>query len=272
MRGWRDLSPVRVTKGDESSSVAHFTRPRGIFMLCNEKGSFRGSSDQRGEHPGHLHNCRSSEHGQPSSGCPTWAAHRGLLFASPGGPGEARRGGRLADRAPAGKRRGLPGEGDTEARGSGRGAGAWLRCPTTQSSRGLRRVTTPASVRDQAVPRSPGAAPVPCCCRCDGGAGGDWLPVHTRPHLRRGASTSPPRATGGWLPARRLAPPPASGDKGIKRHARSAGRGGAVGRLQPPASPARLRRRLHPPPRGAAPRRLRQRAVTGRARGGSLFP
>lgn len=213
-------------------------------MPRNEKGSFRGSSDQRGERPRHLHNCRISEHGlQPghlTGGCPSLAR-------------ELRTEGRLQTVLPRGQKRGLPRERDTEAAGPRVGCWGTAAVPDGRKPSGAPEGANPP-LRGQAVPRG--------CCRCGGGAAGDRLPAPTRRHLRRRASTPPPR----WLSARRLAPPPASGDKGIKRHARSAGRG-RLGRLQTPVPPERL-----PRPRGAAPGRPRQRGGTGRARGRSLFP
>lgn len=236
-------------------------------MLRNEKGSFRGSSDQRGEHPSHLHNCRISEHGQPSGVCPTWAPHRGLLL-RPGAPGRPGEGRRLQTVPPRGDSETRPGSGDTEA--AGPRAGCWGTAPVPDG-RELRRARTPRCA--QAVSGSSGAALLSPAAAVvnEGGASGDRLPAPTRRHLRRGASTSPPRAAGGWLPARRLAPPPASGDKGINRHARSAGgeggreKGGALGRLHPPAPPtvASPCARTLGQPRGSAPGQPRQRKAPG---------
>lgn len=141
-----------------------------------------------------------------------------------------------------------------------RGAGTRLRCPTAGNPRGLRRV------RGQAVPGCPGAAAVVRWCRW-GSAPCSHSATSAAPSQR---AASP--AAGGWLPARRLALPSASGDKGIKRHARSAGRG--WGRHLAPAS--RSPRTPPPPPAPPAPRRCPRPAPaaggTGRARGRSLFP
>ncbi|XP_037985395.1 translation initiation factor IF-2-like [Motacilla alba alba] len=145
------------------------------------------------------------------------------------------------------RREACPGNETRRRPGPERGAGARLRCPTAGNPRGLRRVR---ALRCAAK-------------RCPGPRGllplGSWCRWGSAPCSHPATSAAPSQhaaspVAGGWLPARRLAPPPASGDKGIKRHARSSGRGGGgLGRLQHPVPPERLPRRLRPRPPALPP-------------------
>lgn len=116
-------------------------------MPRNEKGSFRGSSDQRGERPGHLHNCRISEHGlQPghlTGGCSLLA--RGL-----------RSEGRLQTVLLRGQKRGLPQERDTGVAGPRAGCWDTAALPDGRKPSGAAQGARPSGAR---VPRSR--------CRCE---------------------------------------------------------------------------------------------------------
>lgn len=213
-------------------------------MPRNEKGSFRGSSDQRGERPGHLHNCRISEHGlQPghlTGGCSSLA--QGL-----------RSEGRLQTVLLRGQKRRLPRERDTGVAGPRAGCWGTAALPDGRKPSGTAQGARPSGARR--VPRGP--LPLWRWCRW-GSAPCSHSATSAAPSQR---AASP--AAGGWLPARRLALPPASGDKGIKRHARSAGRG--WGRHLAPAS--RSPRTPPPPPAPPAPRRCpRPAPAAGRHR------
>lgn len=192
-------------------------------MLRNEKGSFRGSSDQRGERPGHLHNCRISEHGRPSGGWAARAPHRGLLLASPGGP----RGGPERGEAPRGDGEACPGSGDTEAPvpDGGEASGA------------------PKGGDPSAMPGSPGATPP-----CPAAAAVEVVPVGIGSLLPPGdicaaepARRLPGRLAGGCRPGGSHRHQRA-GIKGLNGTARCAGRGGTwpgpASRSPPHASPA----------------------------------
>lgn len=219
-------------------------------MPRNEKGSFRGSSDQRGERPGHLHNCRISEHGlQPghrTGGCSSLAQGlRGALDR-----------GEVADGAPAGtEERPAPGtrQGGGRAPSGVPGHGCGAR---RQESLGGSEGSEPSGARSGGV-RVPGG-----CCPGGGGAAGDRLPAPTRRHLRRRASALPPR----WLAG-------GSQPGGSHRHQR-AGIKGLNGTLVSPAgggawpAPAsRSPRTPPPPPAPPAPRRCpRPAPAAGRHR------
>lgn len=248
-------------------------------MLRNEKGSFRGSSDQRGEHPGHLHNCRISEHGADE-----WRLAN--LGTAPGAAPRLARGGpergEAAEPVPAGRQRGLPRQRGYGGRGApggtlGHGSGA-RRQATRGGGRGLRRARTPRCAAKPcpgprgSTPPAPAAAVVKV------------VPVGI-------GSLLPPGDICAAEPARRLPGRLAGGSRpgGSHRHQR-AGIKGLNGTLAPPgggkgrgkggggtwpAPASRSPRTPPPPPAPSAPRRCprpRQRGGTGRARGGSLFP
>lgn len=156
-------------------------------MPRNEKGSLRGSSDQRGEHPGYLHNCRISEHGLQ-----TWAPHRGLLLSRPGAPGRSGERGGCRPCSRGERTEACPGHEIRRWPGPEQG-GCWGTAAVPDG----RKASGAPKGRERPGARPSGARVPGGCCRCGGGAAGDRLLAPTRRYLRRRASTLPPRRLAG---------------------------------------------------------------------------